>query len=125
MDEFTTAYITAALWSTNDEHGEPLENNFSADDLAPETLAKIIADCAKFQADNAEHLAEENCLKFGPDFGPMGRAGHDFWLTRNGHGAGFWDGDWAEPAATILTEAAHSYKECDLCAGDDGKLYPM
>jgi|TARA_R110000744_G_scaffold366338_1_gene475354 hypothetical protein len=22
------------------------------------------------------------------------RIGHDFWLTRNGHGAGFWDGDW-------------------------------
>lgn len=23
-------------------------------------------------------------------------AGHDLWLTRNGHGAGFWDGDWRD-----------------------------
>lgn len=31
---------------------------------------------------------------FGFSFSECERIGHDFWLTRNGHGAGFWDGDW-------------------------------
>ncbi len=50
-------------------------------------------------------------------------AGHDFWLTRNGHGAGFWDGDWPEPAATRLTASSKKYGEFNLYLGDDGKIY--
>lgn len=42
------------------------------------------------------------------------KAGHDFWLNHNGHGAGFWDGDWPEPAATVLDKAARKYREMDL-----------
>ena len=52
-------------------------------------------------------------------------AGHDFWLTRCGHGAGFWDGDRPEPAATVLTKASKAYGEVDLYIGDDGKVYAM
>jgi hypothetical protein len=50
------------------------------------------------------------------------RAGHDFWLTRNGHGAGFWDrglGDLGER----LSKAAKVYGEVYLYPGDDGKVY--
>lgn len=42
------------------------------------------------------------------------RAGHDLWLTRNGHGVGFWDGDWPEPLAEILTDSAHRLGPVDL-----------
>lgn len=49
-------------------------------------------------------------------------AGQGFWLTRNGHGAGFW-GDWPEPQATYLTEASKAAGPCDLHLGDDGLLY--
>jgi hypothetical protein len=48
---------------------------------------------------------------------------HDFWLTRNHHGAGFWDGDYPEPLGKQLTELAHSYGECELYVGDDSKIY--
>lgn len=105
---------------------DPLDANYSPDDLAPAALARIIADCAKFQADNAATLAaaiETGEVKYGPDFGPMGRAGHDFWLTRCGHGAGFWDGDWPEPYGDQLTDAAKAFGNVDLGPGDDGKLY--
>jgi hypothetical protein len=54
MDKFTTAYIAAALWSSNDEStpqgGEPLDTKFTAADIAPETLETMKADCAHFQA---------------------------------------------------------------------------
>ncbi len=50
-------------------------------------------------------------------------AAHDFWLTRCGHGAGFWDGDWPEPAATVLDNAAKAFGNVDLYVGDDGQIY--
>ena len=48
--------------------------------------------------------------------------GIDFWLSRNGHGAGFFDrgrqhdGEW-------LQEMARAYGSCDAYRGDDGLIY--
>jgi len=104
----------------------PMDANYSESDLAPETLKKMSADCEQFLTDwqgaidKAIATGEVNC---GPDYGPQERAAHDFWLSRNGHGAGFFDGDWPEPYGDILQEAAESFGECNLYAGDDGKLY--
>lgn len=39
--------------------------------------------------------------------------GHDFWLTRNGHGAGFWDRGLGE-LGDRLTDAAHAYGSVDV-----------
>jgi len=104
LDDFTRAYIECALWSTSDEStpegGDPLDDNFSAGNLAPECLETIISDCNRFQEENATDIQ-----------GHAGRAGHDFWLTRNGHGAGFWDGDWPEDIGERLTTASEAYEE--------------
>lgn len=105
---------------------EPMDANYSFDDFAPETLERIIADCAKFQADNTETISEAIAtgeVKCGPDFDEQGRAGHDFWLTREGHGCGFWDGDWPEPYSDKLTAAAKAFGAFNLYVGDDGKIY--
>lgn len=105
---------------------DPMDANYSETDLAPETLEKIIADCAKFQSEYGDTIraaiatGEVAC---GPDFDEWGRAGHDFWLTRNNHGAGFWDGDWPEPFSDELTKAAKAFGECNLYVGDDGRIY--
>ena len=108
MDTFTQAYIEAALWSSTDDEGEPLD--FGEYDLAPATMAAMMADCAKFQAEN--DLSERG----------ESQAGHDFWLTRNGHGCGFWDGDWPE-TGDKLTEACRAWPEVNLYVGDDGRIY--
>ncbi len=121
LSAFARAYIECALWSSTDGDDTPLDDNYSIDDLAPETLAKMQADCEQFEKENAELLTYENCLRGG--YSTEDNAGHDFWLTRNGHGAGFWDGDWKEPAATQLTDSAHAYGECNLYVGDDGLIY--
>ena len=47
------------------------------------------------------------------------RAGSDFHLTRNGHGAGFWDGDWPEHGDK-LTELSKPYSLCELTLGPNG-----
>jgi hypothetical protein len=121
LDDFTRAYITCALWSSTDDNDDPLDEHFNIGCIAPETLAGIIKDCADFQSSNGLDI-EAGPLRETTD-GDYSRAGHDFWLTRNGHGAGFWDGDWPEPAASRLTESAQRFKGCDLYVGDDGKLH--
>lgn len=124
LDTFTLAYLETALWSSTDETGMHLDRNFDIDDIAPETLAQMIADCEAFQAAHYELIiAEGSCLRCGPDYDEVGHAGHDFWLTRNGHGAGFWDGHWELAAGETLTKAAAAYREVDLYVGDDGLLY--
>ena len=115
FDSFTNAYIQCMLWcetdQTNDQGGEPLENNYNIDDFVKETLDKIEADCVKFQTDHWDMIC-----------GDLERAGHDFWLTRNGHSAGFWDGDWPE-YGDKLTVAAKRFRSLDVYVGDDDKLY--
>lgn len=50
-------------------------------------------------------------------------AAHDFVLTRNHHGSGFWDGDWHEPWGDKLTALADSFGQLECLLGDDGVLY--
>lgn len=52
---------------------------------------------------------------------PAAMAGHDFWLTSAGHGAGFWDGDWPK-YGDLLTKKCEN-QEINLYVGDDGKIY--
>ena len=104
MDTFTRSYIETMLWSSTDESneqgGSPLDETYSIEDLAPKTLETIHTDCQAFQT---AHHADINS--------DLARAGHDFWLTRNRHGAGFWDGDWPAAIGDQLTAAAHAFGE--------------
>jgi hypothetical protein len=111
IDDFTRGYVEAALWSSTDAVEEPLDKTYDLSDIADETWHKILKDTAKFQRANAKDLSPFDSA----------RAGHDFWLTRNGHGAGFWDGDYPEPQATRLTKASEAFKGVDLYVGNDGK----
>ena len=48
--------------------------------------------------------------------------GHNLWLTQNGHGAGFWDGDYVKgDEITALCE--EHLKPIDLYVGDDYMIY--
>lgn len=130
LDEFTKSYIDAALWTTNDESepsgGEPLNRNYSAKDIAPETLKKMAEDCANFQRENAQDLAQTR-VPDGADWNAAQQGGTDFWLSRNGHGAGFFDAHndipYPDDAAERLQDAARSYGTFDLYVGDDQKIY--
>ena len=126
LDLMLRAYIECALWSSNDESddrgGEPLDKNYSAEDLAPEAMAKMRADCEAFLTANLADI-ENGTAKDSDEYTAIERAGHDFWLTRNGHGCGFWDGDWPEPQASRLTEASKAMGEVNLYVGDDGRIH--
>lgn len=55
-----------------------------------------------------------------------GQVAHDLWLTRNGHGAGFWDDPkfyGGQKNADALSKAAESMGGKDLYVADNGKVY--
>lgn len=114
LNQFLAAYAVCSLWSSTDDDGTPLDRDFDPDDFTPEAWERMRADCEAFYEAHEEMLLAN-----------VTRAGHDFWLTRNRHGAGFWDGDWDEPAATILTDAAHAFGEINLYVADDGGINTM
>ena len=122
LDDFTRAYILAAFWTNDDEAPSGDYEQSGRFDVmlarsSVEAIEKMAADCAKFQAENEKLL----CVSVSRN-AEMG--GHDFWLTRNHHGSGFWDSDyWAEDTGKALTKASHAFGNQDLYIGDDGLLY--
>ena len=126
VETMLRAYIDCALWSTNDHSdesgGEPLENNYSADDIAPCTLERMRSDVELFYLEHSAQIEKWN----GDAYNQLQQAGHDFWLTRNGHGAGFWESEWTSldgNPGEILDRAAKAFGEADLYVGDNGLIY--
>ena len=106
-------YLDAALWSSTDDNDTPLDE-MGVDALAPETRAKMLADVTAFVKANELALNDSGLQD--------AQIGHDFWLTRNGHGAGFWDRDLGA-IGDQLTTACKVFPEVCLYVGDDGKIY--
>lgn len=139
--EFVDGYLTAALWSSTDEDGAPMDRAFSAEQC--ENVESAHEDCGSFLT---ETLAVERVNEAGYVPGPMERyideigatfdatpweqAGHDFWLTREGHGTGYWDRAPMDPqthranlfakACEALSDAARAYGEATPYTTDDG-----
>jgi len=122
LDDFTRQYMETALWSSTDEStpagGVPLDDNYEIDDIAQDTLDQMIKDCADFQQSEAADLA----LAYQHRGYDEGSAGHDFWLTRNGHGAGFWDRGLGA-VGDRLSKASKAYGGVDLYVGDDDMIH--
>ena len=115
MKNLIASYIETALWSSLDHNDEPLDSNYNDDDLSEEAMLKSTQDCAEF-------IRQAGDLLKGLS---LNQVMHDFWLTRNHHGAGFWDGDYEYKVGKKLTEIAHGFGEVNLYVGDDNKLYLM
>ncbi len=113
MDKFTGGYIEALFWSNSDKR----INAADMTELAPGVWDTLKADCAAFQRDARDLLDLAN--EAGRDDAHLG---HDYALTRNGHGAGFWDRGLGE-LGEQLTRYAKRSGGCDLYVGDNGKIY--
>lgn len=112
LDNFVTQYLVTALWSSTDNE-RPLDEDYSIEDVADESLQSAIADCNSFRELAGNYLDNLNETQVA----------HDFWLTRNHHGAGFWDGDYKKDTGEFLTKLSHSFGELNPYVGDDGYIY--
>lgn len=120
LDEFTRSYAACALWSSNDNSdpetgGEPMDRNYDIDDIEDETLWDMVDDCANFRQQHAG-LLEQSGLSDD-------RAGFCFWLSRCGHGSGFFDE--GTEVDDELQEAAEVFGNVDLEVSDEGTIYAL
>ena len=114
-------YLETALWSSLDwtttgDDGqylpEPLDDRFGVEDVSDDLRSELLVDVVEFIGAYWDDLRDLDA----------GQTGHDFWLTHNGHGTGFWDRGLGE-VGDRLTTACRPYGEVDLYVGDDGDLY--
>ena len=121
LRDMVRAYVNCAIWcghyyeSEDDEregiNAIPMDEVYLEDDCAFSTWKRAVSDCREFIEASAHITHDWDASQFG----------HDFYLTRCGHGAGFWDrGKGA--AGKQLTELCRPYDSADLFA-DDGRLY--
>ncbi len=126
LEAFLGAYMVAALFTctgANDESSDAsfLDLNYHVTDIDQDSVTVMRKECEAFYAANTA-LLDEACDRTG--YGAES-AGHDFWLTRNGHGVGFWDRiELAHDGlGDKLTEACKTCPEVSLYMGDNGKIY--
>jgi len=95
---FYDGYIECACWTENISHCTDSEQY------------QMELDCKAF-IDKANGLMDGLCLS---------QCGHDFWLTRNSHGSGFWDREnIKDEIADKLTELSQSFGEFNIYGDDE------
>lgn len=132
--EMTNGYLAYALWAGLDwsmttendgieDNPENWAENYDTSDISKKAVDEARKLCAEFVGANLADLE----VYYPGNAHSYGQWGHDLYLTRNGHGAGFWDrysGLDAEIVAVgrRLSEAAKVYGEIDFYE-EGGKLY--
>ncbi len=109
IDLVVDHYLRTAIWTAIDpDTMEPIEGDIS--DFTPEARAQATEDVQAFLG-----MVEGENLPMSPE-----QLGQDLWLTRNRHGAGFWDRGYG-PLGKHLTDLAHSLGEVSVY-WNNGKL---
>ena len=99
--KFISAYLEAVDFTEWGDDGQPPIGAEIDEDF----LRESIIDCLAFYSRIECYLSPDN----------IEQAGHDFWLTRNGHGAGFWDREelygvfYSEMFTKIATSFGETY----------------
>lgn len=110
-----TSYFQAAEW-TEDLKSEKIDID---------SWNKAYNECYKFIQDFmiSEHYKNSKFIMDWDSQNMVSQFGHDFWLTRNGHGSGFWDREeiWGD-CADFLSELAKSSGE-RYASVENGSLF--
>ena len=121
--DFHREYLRAMFFTETGEEDSPLGCAGDPGQISNSMFASTLADCDRFCKTQGHLFKEEHHTKGSPDDTAELHAARDFWYTRNGHGCGFWDGDWSKDVADILTAASKSFGTSEPYIGDDGFYY--
>ena len=119
FDRFVHHYKVAALFTEIDDDNTPLDSLYNTTDICPESNRLIRHSCAQFCVEALDDLRSAvKCEGFSWEM-----AAHDFWLTRNGHGAGFWDRGLRE-TGDRLSEMARNFggSHVEVGSGDEAHV---
>jgi hypothetical protein len=110
IDEILNSYLETALWAEESE-----ENNLkdkTINDVDKESVVNSKIEIYNF-IKKAQQEAPDELSTYDSKM-----LGHNLWLSRNGHGAGFFDDNNDK-----LQNLARSIKPVDIYLGNDGKVY--
>jgi hypothetical protein len=149
VTEIMSGYLEAAIWTEEERLKDEYESNkpsdeyddpddyedttekivkqsnqqpsqqfqgFSVADIDPDSRIQAYVDIKKFILTVGDAAASEAIDDQG-----LKRLGMDIWLSRNGHGSGFFDHSYENEE--ILMGTARNLGGVDLYLGDDNKLY--
>jgi hypothetical protein len=134
MNPSLQSLVETLLWSENDNSnecgGEPLDTNYCFTDVDEACLAELYQRFQDFVSEAEQLLA----AKFGDEWSSIDdfyigcasgdyQAEHDYIMTVNEHGCGYWDGDWQDGVGEILCNLARKKPPIYAMVGDDGKIY--
>jgi hypothetical protein len=89
---------------------------------SPDARRHAIDVCREFYLDNSADCEAALVYASRGTTEPWEQVGHDIWLTRNRHGAGFWDRGYG-PIGVGLTEAANALGEDNVWIDQAGELH--
>lgn len=128
-DAFLSGYMSCAVWADvfDPNTFDRSDGTYTPDDIAPDALSVMATDARDFYRANratlgafCRHLSRGS-LSLADAYNV---AGHDLWLTRNGHGSGYWDAG-AGRIGDYLSDMARPLGEQLLYVDDDGRLSIM
>jgi hypothetical protein len=106
LDAMTRTYLECAEWSGIDDADLAAFESADVQRWAEGTISRAKADVQRF----LDSLSLDDVFAVNAR---QEQAGHDLWLTRNRHGAGFWGTpDWPKELGQRLTQAAHALGKC-------------
>jgi len=110
IDEIIKQYFATALW-TEEVSNEDLEDKtiYDFSDKAREYVKKEIEWFINTAGSSLNGLADD-------------QIGHDIWLSRNGHGAGFFDRGLEIENEELLMELSHQLGEQYIYVNSKGKI---
>lgn len=126
LAHFISGYIECALWAESANTTDSDRSIGNVAELSDEGRARLTTQATTFYNANEQLIAEANDYRDPATelCNPRDdeHLGHDFWLSRNGHGTGFWDRGLGA-VGERLHDAAKHIGQCDLYIGDDGLIY--
>lgn len=114
QNEVNRAYIEAIYFT---EAGPDSEIDTDCR-ISEKSLSACNRACNAF----VDQLIDNGLFKKALDVMTPDQIGRDFWLTRNGHGVGFWDRGFGE-LGEKLSNVAKYFGECYAYRGDDGFMH--
>ena len=133
IETITKHYLIALLWTMpGDDDCENPGDFIAIKDLPQKTIRKAKQDVIAFVDacgelfDKAIECHSDGYSKHLDDGSVEAAFGHDFAITRNGHGLGYWDSDnegLPRLLGYALTRICESFGEANLYIGDDGRVY--
>jgi len=121
------SFLNTLLWSSSDDNGEPLDREYSISKIDnTEVIDRVICQFVSMVEEDPVLISLDNIEQVtGND---RDKIAHDLCLTINGHGAGFWDGDYSSDGigssivGDRLTAIARSFTEIGLYESNNDRL---